>query len=212
MSFPIYTREHLLKNFKEEDVDSVIAIEKRNYSLFEKHSNLCIDGFKSHMELLDYAFGKNFLKNGGGGVLDIGTGSAGVFLLEALSKAFLPPRIAIDVFEISAPRYWQTVVMNGKDIDRFGKMFDHVQCIETFEHLTENDQIDIASKMIAVSRNTCLITCCGLGHHLGELNKQSVERNKFLNYKGQPNIELLLGLGYRVNLIEGYQILAWHIA
>jgi hypothetical protein len=190
----------------------VLEIEDRNRKLFEKHSNLNIGGFKSHFELFDYAFGKHFLKNGGCGVLDIGTGAAGVFLLEALSKTFVLPRIAIDAFEVSAPLGWQKIVMNGRDIDKFGKIFDHVQCIETLEHVLEKEQEEIVRKMRDVSRGTCLITCCGLSHHLGELNKQSVERNLFLDYKGQPNIEMLMDLGYKVKLIGAYQILAWAIA
>ena len=151
------------------------------------------------------------MKNGGRGVLDIGTGVAGVFLLEALSKTFLPPRIAIDAFEVSAPLGWQKIVMKGQDIDKLGK-FDHVQCIETLEHVVEKDQEAIALKMLMASRGTCLITCCGLGHHLGELNKKSVERNAYLDYKGQPNIEMLMDLGYKVKLVGAYQILAWAIA
>jgi hypothetical protein len=63
-----------------------------------------------------------------------------------------------------------------------------------------------------ISRGTCLITCCGLSHHLGDLNKVSVERNKFLDYKGQPDIEMLMDFGYNVRLIGAYQILAWAIA
>jgi hypothetical protein len=190
-----------------------MRIEEKNLVLFEKHSDLNIDGFKSHLEMFEYAFGKNFLKNIGCGILDIGTGATGVFMLDLLTKTFMPPRIAIDAFEVVAPpRDWQTIVMRGQDINKFGKMFDHVQCIETLEHVLEADQEEIAGKMKDISRGTCLITCCGLSHHLGDLNKVSVERNKFLDYKGQPDIEMLMDFGYNVRLIGAYQILAWAIA
>lgn len=189
--------------------EAVLTKEDVNWELFLKHSDKVIPFFKGHQEVFEHTFGKGYR---GVGVLDVGTGN-GVFLENYLTQSFLPPRIGADIAQHEVPeRGWLSVSLNANDIlEYFGEnSFDHVQCIETLEHVGDA-AIDIAAQMLKVARKTCLITCMGIDHHLGDLNKEAVTRNPFLDYKGQPNIEALMDLGYQVRLVGNYQVLAWHI-
>ena len=191
------------------DKEGILANEDANWVRFLKHSDKVIPYFKNHQEIFDYAFGKGYV---GVGVLDVGTG-IGVFLENHLTKHFLPPRMGVDVAHTTIPEHgWFDRVLNASDILKtFGeRAFDHVQCIETLEHMDSAAAVDVAAQMLKVSRKTCLITSMGLNHHMGDLNIKAIEKNSFLDYKGQPNIESLMELGYNVRLLGNYQVLAWH--
>lgn len=192
------------------NVESVLTREAKNRVLFKKHADLVHPHLHSHEDTFILAFGRI---PSGVGVLDIGTGRTGVFMGGALTRNFKKPRICSDIdTNIAVPDGWKKRVVSATDIlNVFGRRsFDHVQCCETMEHMDENVSTNVANQMIKLTRKTVLITCCGLSHHLGPLNMTFVRENKYLDYKGQPNIEDLLNLGYKVKLIANYQIIAWY--
>lgn len=191
------------------DLESVTTREDKNRALFRKHPDLIHPNLHSHEDTFTLAFGHI---PSGVGVLDIGTGRSGVFMNGALFTNFKLPRICSDIdANINVPEGWEMRVMSGTDILKtFGEnSFDHIQCCETMEHMDEDVSLDVATQMIKATRKTALITCCGLSHHLGPLNMTFVRENKYLDYKGQPNIEDLMSLDYKVRLIDNYQIIAW---
>lgn len=192
------------------DYNTVLAVEEKNGKLFKKYNNLVINEFKDHIDTFNYAFGQGYY---GTGILDIGTG-CGVFLEKHLTKCFTPPRVAIDLFDAKVPDTgWLCQKIGGNAIlEKFGKdAFSHVQCIETLEHVGEEIAYSIAKQMIDVTNCSCLITSMGIDHHLGSSNVEALKENEFLEYKGQPDIEMLMDLGYNVRLVNNYQILAWFI-
>jgi len=195
------------------DVEAVIKREDKNLALFQKYPKLIIPGFTDHKGTYDYTFGESFFFNGGSGVLDIGTGDAGVFMERCLTQSFMPPRVGMDIIKPKVNCGWLPVQGSGDEIeDKFSNIsFDHVQCAETLEHVDEDLGTEMARQMLKVAKHTVLITSCGLSHHLGQLNMDAVNKNEFLEYKGQPNIESLMDLGYTVRLVDNYQILAWVI-
>lgn len=194
------------------DKADIIAKEDANWELFLKHTDKVIPFFygeNCHLEIFEYAFGRGYTAVG---VLDIGTG-VGVFLERHLTRCFLPPRIGVDVIHPTVPeKGWFELALEGSDVlKHFGEnSFDHVQCIETLEHVGNDVAMDIAEQMLKVSRKTCLITSMGLGHHVGDATVKALGKNPFLDYKGQPNIEDLMKLGYNVRLVGNYQVLAWY--
>jgi 2-polyprenyl-3-methyl-5-hydroxy-6-metoxy-1,4-benzoquinol methylase len=183
----------------------IVEKEDENWELFSKYPELVIPEFKTHQDLFNYAFGVGHC---GIGVLDIGTGG-GIFLERYLTDNFMPPRVGLDVIDISTPDGWSSYKEKASDFDKLGFEFDHIQCIETIEHLDEDIGLKVAEKMINSCNLSCLITCMGLPHHLGSLNITAVEKNPALIYKGQPNIEKLMSLGYTVRLSNNYQVVAW---
>jgi hypothetical protein len=191
------------------DVDAVIAREEKNWNLFKKHQDLVVPYPKDHPGYYQLAFGTTTPM--GKGVLDIGAGTDGTFEMWNLREHFIPPRIAIDPFAVREMPDWQPIIMKGEKIlEKFGEnSFDFVQCTETLEHVDEDVGNDIAQQMLKVSKKYCLITCCGLSHHLGPINMEKVAKNEFIAYKGQPNIETLMDMGYTVRICANYQIVAW---
>lgn len=180
-----------------------------NAQIFERHQDLVASSVAPEQaDRFVQVFGGDIT---GVGVLDIGTGDAGVFGADYLTQGFLPPRIGTDIFEANVPIGWESKILDGKKIlESFGaNSFDHVQCLETLEHVPKGKDLEIARQMKEVTRSTCLITCCGLSHHIGQQIIPQVEKNSHISYKGQPNIEGLMDLGYSVRLLGNYQIFAW---
>jgi len=195
------------------NADEVIVREDKTRELFLRHPELVIPYPPSHAALFTTAFGG--VMPSGTGVLDLGTGNAGVLCVWEHVNNFLPPRIASDI-HISdmnvTPGFDGIELSADKVLERFGQnAFDHVQCCETLEHVDEDVSAAIAKQMTQVTRKTAFITSCGLSHHMGPLNMEKCANNVYLNYKGQPNIETLMDLGYQVRLMGNYQILAWYI-
>jgi len=192
------------------DYSAVIAREKINDALFKKYAYLNIPNLPDHPSHYTLAFGDMPC---GDGALDIGTGGAGTFMCFNLLDNFKGRHLQIDPFECRPCTGWDSKIMKGEDIlKEFGEnSFDFVQCTETLEHVGQDVARDIAEQMTKVCRKYAFITCCGLSHHLGPENAAKVKENKFLDYKGQPDIEMLMSLGYQVRLMGGYQIISWFI-
>ncbi len=211
MGYDWKDRDKMMAFLKETtyDFESVIIREDKNWALFQKHANLVYPNLDSHKAFFELAFGR---MPSGVGVLDIGTGRSGVFMHGVLDTNFVSPKICSDIdTNINSPVGWEIRVMSGTDILKvFGEnSFDHIQCCETMEHMDEDASLDMAMQMIKATRKTSFITSCGLIHHVGPENIAIVKENKYLDYKGQPNIEGLIDLGYNVRLIANYQIVAW---
>ena len=193
------------------NADAVIAREDRTRELFLRHPELIHDNPTSHFEYFDIAFGH---MPSGRGILDLGTGQAGTFCVWEHVANFAPPRIASDIHieSMNVTQGFEGIQLSAdKALEKFGpNSFDHVQCCETLEHVDEDVATEIARQMVLMTRKTAFITSCGLSHHMGPLNMAACGVNKYLEYKGQPNIEDLLALGYQVRLLGNYQILAWY--
>ena len=202
-------RATMIRHLKETcyNAEKIIPREDKTWEMFQRHPELVVPNAKDHPDIFHIALGG---LPTGTGALDVGTGDAGVLMWGYLTEAFSPPRVASDIFEIRESPGWERRILKGEDIlEVFGEnSFDHVQCCETLEHLDEDVGLNIAEQMIKVARKTALVTSCGLSHHLGPENMEKVKRNKYLDYKGQPSIEGLLDLGYKVALSGNYQIMA----
>ena len=212
--FDISAKDHMIKMLKETcyNADAVLAREDKTRELFDRHKDLIHPAATSHVNYYEIAFGR---MPTGEGVLDLGTGNAGCLCVWEHIANFTPPRIASDIYmgNINVTPGFIGQQLSATDVlATFGEnSFDHVQCCETLEHVTEEESTDIARQMAIVTRKTAFITSCGLSHHLGPDNMEKVQVNKYLEYKGQPNIEMLMDLGYQVRLLANYQILAWYI-
>jgi len=213
MCFDINHRESMYRELKDTcyNADEVIVREDQTRELFGRHQDLVIPSATSHVNYFELAFGK---LPSGTGVLDLGTGNAGALCVWEHIANFLPPRIASDIHIEDmnvTPGFTGMQLSADKVLETFGpNSFDHVQCCETLEHVDEQVSADIARQMTVVTRKTALITSCGLSHHMGPINMEKCKANKYLEYKGQPNIETLMALGYQVRLLSNYQILAWY--
>jgi hypothetical protein len=192
------------------DVDAVIEQEKKNEILFKKYANLNCPYPKDHLGYYLFAFGE---APTGTDVLDIGAGSDGTFQVFTLLDNFKGKHLQIDPYACRPCGGWDSKIMKGEDIlKEFGEnSFDFVQCTETLEHTGQEVAYEIASQMTKVCRKQALITSCGLSHHLGPENMAKVKANKYLDYRGQPDIEMLMKLGYKVRLASMYQIIAWFV-
>ncbi len=149
-----------------------------------------------------------------GSILDSGAGHGGTFdsgywnpksiLKVAADMAFVRPtdpswRIDIGVDATKLTNHY------GE------KSFDLVQCLETLEHIPDNRAA--LEEMVKVARKVVFITSCDEGHHAGPLYDESVKRNPYNAYTGQPKIKDLIELGFHVH-VEHYecrQIVAWKI-
>ena len=213
MCFDLSSKDHMIRMLKDTcyNFDSVMAREDKTRELFARHQDLVRPYPTSHVNYFETAFGK---LPSGTGVLDLGTGNAGVLCVWEHIANFLPPRIASDIHaeDMNVTPGFTGQEMSALDaLAKFGPdSFDHVQCCETLEHVEEEESAEIARQMTVLTRKTALITSCGLSHHLGPDNMEKVAKNHYLNYKGQPNIETLMSLGYQVRLLSNYQILAWY--
>ena len=199
-----YLREHLKgHNY---DIESVIDLELKNYELFDKHSDLKIppDFLDSHYNFYPRLLG--YAKPTGTGILDVGTGESGPFLVAQNTDRFSPPRIGLDPYEARVPAGWEAFKMSGTDIlEKFGAdSFDFVQCMEVLEHVTQEDSYTIAKQMLQVARKTAILMSAPVVVHIVPSTQAFLDRNNFMDYKGQPNIESLMELGYKVDLITGY--------
>lgn len=147
-------------------------------------------------------------------ILDVGAGHGGVFdggywnpkpiLKVAADMAFVrptDPSWRIDL-RVDATRL----------LTHYGeKSFDMVQCLETLEHIPDNRSA--LEEMVKVARKAVFITSCDRGHHQGPLYEESVKRNPYNAYTGQPKIKDLIALGFHVHVehTECRQIIAWKI-
>lgn len=212
--FDLKCRDYMYTQLKGScyNADAVIIREDKTRALFEKHPELVCPAATSHQNYYFIAFGG---MPTGIGVLDLGTGNAGVLCVWEHISNFLPPRIASDIHveDMNVTPGFEGRELSATDVlATFGEnAFDHVQCCETLEHVDEDVATDIANQMTKVTRKTAFITSCGLSHHLGPENMEKVKKNKYLDYRGQPNIEDLIKIGYKVRLLANYQILAWYI-
>ena len=193
------------------DCEAVMAHEKRIFDIVDRRKDLWIPEYPQapdHVGLLKYCFGSAL---SGIGVLDVGTGKAGVFCADYLNNNFSYPHMCTDAFECTAPQGWSAKVMEADGLlATFGEgAFDYVQMIETAEHLHEHEQRSIVEQLIKVSRRYVVVTSMGIFHHLGPANEALCKVNPFMAYKGQPNPEMLEGLGMNVVVVRGYQIIGW---
>jgi SAM-dependent methyltransferase len=147
-------------------------------------------------------------------VLDIGAGHGGTF-----DGGYWNPKpvlkVAADMFFVRpTDPTWRIDL--GIDCTKLSDhyapgSFDLVQCLETLEHIPKNREA--LEEMCKVARKLVFITSCDEGHHAGPLYDESVRRNPYNAYTGQPLIEDLLDLGFHTHVehFECRQIVAWKI-
>jgi hypothetical protein len=189
---------------------SVVEREIENYRLFEKYSNLHIAPyiFSDHYKFYPIIFCKSILM--GKGILEVGCGESGPFLLSQNTEYFEKPRVAVDPGAVAIPDdgSWSRQMIGGEVILKtFGEnSFDFVQAMECLEHVPQDVSHNIARQVMLCARRYALISCASLGVHIGPNTQAYIDRNKYMPYWGQPNIEYLMSLGYQIKLMTGYGI------
>jgi len=193
------------------DEETVLRLEIENMRLFEKYKHLTFEPteYTSHFDTYRCTFETTVLS--GTGILDIGAGESGPLLCGQNTQMFQPPRMVIDPcpnLMSHIPTGWNGLCETGLNaIKHFGKnSFDHVQSLETLEHMTQKEAHQLAQDMYDMSRKTGLLTSAGLCVHLGPQTVAFLDRNPTMMYHGQPNIEVLMEIGYTVRLKTGYGI------
>ena len=192
------------------DTEVVSKVEMENYRLFEKWSNLHIASylFSDHYKFYPLVFCKSILT--GKGILEVGGGEAGPFLVRQNTEYFEKPRVSVDPYVVSIPEdgSWSRLIIGGEKIlETFGEnSFDFVQAMECLEHVPQALSHEIAKQVMLCARRYALISCASLGVHCGPTTQGYIDRNKFMPYWGQPNIEYLMSLGYNIKLMTGYGI------
>jgi hypothetical protein len=98
------------------------------------------------------------------------------------------------------------MIMRGQDIvAKFGaQSYDLVQCMEALEHVPQEESNDIAKQCLQCARKYAFITSAPITVHFGPQTKAFCDRNSFMGYHGQPNVEILADIGYKIQLIDGY--------
>ena len=76
--------------------------------------------------------------------------------------------------------------------------------MEAAEHIPQAESHDVAEQCLRCARKYAFLTSAPIGVHIGPNTQAFLDRNSFMGYYGQPDIEVLMAQGWRIQLVTGY--------
>jgi hypothetical protein len=144
-------------------------------------------------------------------ILDVGTGTHGVFDVFHWDKLKPEFKIALDIAEFprDLQEGWHKIKADICNLPFADKSLDVIQCMETLEHMTRMQGLAALKELCRVARTLIATSSCGINNHLGPLNAADRKRNPYTTFRYQPGPDDYESVGFNWLYNAGGQMLAW---
>jgi len=133
-------------------------------------------------------------------ILDIGTGTAGVFHFHYWNSKPFQRKVCLDVYEIrrDIPPSWDKIIADAASLPFKPRSFNVIQCTETIEHIPPKKWTQLLQQLTQTTHNLIYLTTSDETRHQGTPQKQAEQRNPHLKFQAYPPKTTLTKHGFHI--------------